>query len=52
LGENGGTGFDVYHAAKIGVRVISNTQISVTTIRVDNKDRIDPGAFFIAVLYK
>jgi hypothetical protein len=52
LGENGGTQFDVYHAAKIGVRVLSTTQFEITTIRTDNKDRINPGAIYIAILDK
>ena len=51
LGENGGTAFDVNQASKIAVKVISATQFQITTIRVDNKDRIDPTAIYFSVLY-
>ena len=51
LGENGGTDFDVNQASKIAVKMKDASTIQVTTIRVDNKDRITPSAFYLGILY-
>ena len=51
FGENGATDFDVNQASKIAVKMKDASTIQVTTIRVDNKDRITPAAFYLAILY-
>ena len=51
FGENGATDFDVNQASKIAVKMKDASTIQVTTVRVDNKDRITPAAFYLGILY-